>query len=84
MIITLKSFAGLSVMTVSDLLQLPSDRRKLIFSQFFEKDSMKHLLGLQLWHLFEYAGLTEAVRQNDELFIVTCLKKFEMVTLLMM
>ena len=84
MIITLKSFAGLSVMTVSDLLELPSDRRKLTFSQFFEKDSMKHLLGLQLWHLFEYAGLIEAVRQNDELFIVTCLKKFEMVTLLMM
>ena len=30
---------------------------------------MKHLLGLQLWHLFKYAELTEAVRQNDKPFI---------------
>ena len=30
---------------------------------------MKHLLGLQLWHLFRYAELTEVVRQNDKLFV---------------
>ena len=30
---------------------------------------MKHLLGLQLWHLFKYAELTEVVRENDQLFI---------------
>ena len=30
---------------------------------------MKHLLGLQLWHLFKYAELTEVVKQNDKLFI---------------
>ena len=30
---------------------------------------MKHLLGLQLRHLFKYAELTEVVRQNDKLFI---------------
>ena len=29
---------------------------------------MKHLLGLQLWHLFKYAVLTEVVRQKDKLF----------------
>ena len=61
-------FAGLLVMTVAYLLQLLPVRVKLIFSQFFDKDSMKHLLGLQLWHLFIYAVLTEIVRQNDKLF----------------
>ena len=30
---------------------------------------MKHLLRLQLWDLFQYAKLTEVVRQNDQLFI---------------
>ena len=29
---------------------------------------MKHLLGLQLWHLFKYAVLTEVVRQKDKMF----------------
>ena len=42
MIILEKAFLGLSVMTAAD-----------IFSQFSDEDSMKHLLGLQLWHLFE-------------------------------
>ena len=48
MMIPEKAFAGLSVMTVADFLQLPPVRRKLIFSQFSDKDSMKNLLGLQL------------------------------------
>ena len=54
-----KAFAGLSVMIVADLLQLPPVRGKRIFSQFSDKDSMKHLLGLQSWYLFKYAELTE-------------------------
>ena len=57
-----KAFVGLSVMTVADLLQLPPVRVKLIFSQFSDTDGMKHLLGLQLRHLFKYAELTEVVR----------------------
>ena len=40
--ISKKAFAGLLVMTVADLLQLPSVRGKLTFSQFSDKDSMKH------------------------------------------
>ena len=64
-----KEFADLSVMAVTDFLQLPPVRGKPIFSQFSDKNSMKHLLGLQLWHLFRYAELTEVVRQNDKLFI---------------
>ena len=63
------AFAGLSAMSVADLLQLPAVRGKLIFSQFSAKDSMEHLLGLKLWNLFKYAELTEVLRQNDKLFI---------------
>ena len=69
MMISEKAFAGLSVMTVADLLQLPPVKGKPIFSQFSDKDSMKHLLGLQLWHLLKYGKLTEVVRPNDKLFI---------------
>ena len=46
-----KAFFYLSIMTIADLLQLPPIRGKLIFSQFSVKTSMKHLLGLQSWHL---------------------------------
>ena len=30
---------------------------------------MKYLLGLQLWHLFKYAELTDVVRQKHKLFV---------------
>ena len=36
-------FAGLSIMTVADLLQLLPFRGKLIFCQFSDKHSMKHV-----------------------------------------
>ena len=48
-----KAFAGLSVVTVGDFLQLPPVLSKFIFSPFSDKDSMKHLLGLQLWYLLK-------------------------------
>ena len=67
MMITEKPFAGL---WFADFLQLPPVRGKFIFSRFFDNDNTKHLLGLQLWHLFKYAELTEFVsRQNDKLSI---------------
>ena len=69
MMVPEKKFAGFSVMTVADLLQRPPVRRKLIFSQFSNKGSMKNLLGLQLWHLFKCKKLTEVVRLNNKLFI---------------
>ena len=49
------AFAGLSLMTVLDLLQLTPVRGTLIFSRFSDKNSIKHLLGLQSWHLLKYA-----------------------------
>ena len=69
MIIHEKSFASCPVTTVADFLQLPPLIEKLIFSQFFNKNSMKYILGLQLWHLFKYAELTKVLVQNDKLFI---------------
>ena len=79
-----KAFAGLSVITASDLFQLNPVKGNLMFSQISEKNNIKHLLGLHLWHLFKYAGLNEAVSQNDHLFIEACLKMFEIATLMMM
>ena len=66
-VISEKAFAGISVMTVTDLEK--EVRGKLVFSQFSDKDSMKHLLSLQLWHLFKNAELTEVARQKDKLLI---------------
>ena len=43
MMIREKAFAGLLVMPIANLHQLPSVMRKLIFSRFCDKESMKHL-----------------------------------------
>ena len=43
-----KVFVDPPVMTVADFLQIPPVTGKLIYSQFFDKDGMRHLLGLQL------------------------------------
>ena len=60
---------GVSIMTAGDFLQLPPVRAKLAFSQFYDKDSMKHLLAWQLWNLFKYIELTKVGRQSYILFI---------------
>ena len=46
MMIPKKAFASLLVITVTDLFQIPLVREKLVFSQFSDKDSMKHLFRL--------------------------------------
>ena len=63
MMIPEKVFAGLSVMVVADLFQLPPLSGKHIFSQISDKGCMKHLLGFKLRCLFRYAGLTEVVKK---------------------
>ena len=52
MMIPEKALADLSVMTVTDLLQLPRTCGKLIFSQIFDKDSIKHLLILPVGGIY--------------------------------
>ena len=83
MMIPGNGFAGLSIMTVAESLQLPLVRGKLTFPQFSDKGSIKHLLDLQSWHLFEYTELTEVVRQNNKLFN-NLFKKIDLVALMMM
>ena len=65
-IIPEKTFGDLLLMTIADFLQLPPVSGKFILSRFSYKDSMKHLLRLQLWHLLKYAELIGDVRQNDK------------------
>ena len=67
MVIPEKEF---SVMIIVDLPHLPPVRGKLVLSQTSDKDSIKHLLGLQLWHLLKYTKLTEVPRQRNKLFII--------------
>ena len=52
-----KVLAGFSILIVADLFQVPLVRGKVVFSQFSDKNSLKYLLGLQLWHLFKYAEI---------------------------
>ena len=54
---------------VSNFLQLPCVTGKLTFSIFFDKGSMKLLLGVQLLHSCKHTELTAVVSQNDKLFI---------------
>lgn len=49
----------LSVMTVMVLLQLPLIMKKFIFFQFTGKNSIRLLLGLNLWNLLKYTELIE-------------------------
>ena len=49
-------------MTLAYLSELPSVRRKPIFSQILDKGSIRYLLCLLLWHSFKYAELTGVVR----------------------
>ena len=63
MMIPKNVFAGLSVMVVADLFQLPPLSGKHIFSQISDKGCMKDLLGFKLRCLFRYAGLTEVVKK---------------------
>ena len=48
MMIIEKAFAGSSVMTVGDFLQLPPVVGEFIFSPFSDKVNIEHLLGLLL------------------------------------
>ena len=62
-------FAGFSVVTIRNYLQLTPVRGRSIFSWFTGASRMNQLLSLQLWHLYKKnAKLTEIVTQIDQTF----------------
>ena len=65
---TKASFAVLSLVIISDYLQLPPVIRGFIFSKFASENKMNQLLSLQLWYLFKYAELTGVARKSDQTF----------------
>ena len=62
------SYDVLSLVIISDYLQLPPVRKVFIFSKFASENKMNQLLSLQLWYLFKYAELTEVPRKSDQTF----------------
>ena len=75
---TKASFAVLSLVIISDYLQLPPVIRGFIFSKFASENKMNQLLSLQLWYLFKYAELTGVARKSDQTF-ANVLKMFSLV-----
>lgn len=65
-------FAGLSVVAVGDLYQLPPIRRKPIFESF-KNDSYKLC---HPWQLFQIKELTEIMRQKDDQKFTEVLNRF--------
>lgn len=65
-------FAGLSVVVVGDLYQLPPVRRKPIFESF--KNDSYNLC--HPWHVFQIKELTEIMRQRDDQKFSEALNRF--------
>ena len=55
-------FAGLSIIVVGDLLQLPPVRAQPVYAEY--NDSWQNLVSL--WNLFEIAELTEVIQQSGD------------------
>ena len=72
------SYDVLSLVIISDYLQLPPVRKVFIFSKFASENKMNQLLSLQLWYLFKYAELTGVARKSDQTF-ANVLKMFSLV-----
>ena len=66
-----KAFAALAVLILADLLQLSPVREK---NSYFH-DSMKHFLGLLLYHLFRYAELTKVLSEMMYKLFIDLLNK---------
>ena len=61
---TAVEFAGLTVLLVANLLQLPSVMGKPVYATVDSCDSLEGHLALNLWRMLQFAELTEVMRQR--------------------
>ena len=59
-------FAGLAVWLVADLLQLLPVIGKPVYVTVDSCDSLQRHVALNLWHMFQFAKLTEVMRQRSD------------------
>ena len=63
---TATEFAGMAVVLVADLLQLPSVMGKPVCANADHCDSPKRHSSLNLWRFSHFAQLTEVIRQRGD------------------
>ena len=69
------AFAGLAVVLLGDFLRLPPVRGKPIYACVDEHDKIERFLSLNLWHMFQFAELTEVMRQKCDAEYINLLNK---------
>ena len=72
---TATEFAGLTVVLVADLLQLPPVMGKPVYAIADGCDSLERHLSLNLWRMFQFAELTEVMRQRGDTKCINLLNK---------
>ena len=72
---TAVEFAGLTVVLVADLLQLPPVMGKPVYVTADGCDSLEKHLALNLWRMFQFAELTEVMRQRGDVKFIDLLNK---------
>ena len=78
---TAVEFAGLTVVLVADLLQLPPVMGKPVYVTADGCDSLEKHLALNLWRMFQFAELTEVMRQRGDVKFIDLLNKIRVVNI---
>ena len=72
---TAAEFAGLTVLLVANLLHLPPLMDKPVYATVDSFDSLERHLAFNLWHMFQFAELTEVMRQRGDTKFIDFLNK---------
>ena len=70
-------FAGLTVALMADLLQLLPVMGKPVYATADGCDSLERHLSLNLWRMFQFAELTEVMRQRGDTKFIHLLNKIQ-------